>query len=282
MEKLSLKQWLTLTGSIDAGPHMTTSVVARDIISILDAYAMSPEGSSVTDPHLLNFWGFSYGTIIGQTFGSMFPDRVGRVVLDGVVDPDDYSRGKIRTWLQDTDAAFSTFFIYCSMAGPDLCSYHTGSTAQDIFDRFDSIISRLDVDYATEQQWANATLLDIALEGVKLLSFQATYAPFDSFTGLSKVLVNLEDAMEDLTEESLAPFKALVEGKDNGSDDPDGMPISFINLELETWNKKMKIREGNEFLSSAQASTLLVISVLIFIRKGCQFFDFSERCCMLR
>jgi pimeloyl-ACP methyl ester carboxylesterase len=32
----------------------------------------------------LVFWGFSYGTMLGATFASMFPDRVGRLILDGV------------------------------------------------------------------------------------------------------------------------------------------------------------------------------------------------------
>lgn len=74
---------------LDAGPHMTTATVARDLVSILDAYAKTPDGRRADgDPKLLNYWGYSYGTVIGQTFASMFPKRVGRVVVDGVVDPD--------------------------------------------------------------------------------------------------------------------------------------------------------------------------------------------------
>jgi pimeloyl-ACP methyl ester carboxylesterase len=38
----------------------------------------------------LNFWGISYGTILGLTLAGMFPDRMGRVVLDSVVNPYDY------------------------------------------------------------------------------------------------------------------------------------------------------------------------------------------------
>ncbi|MEU1620064.1 alpha/beta hydrolase [Streptomyces sp. NPDC005722] len=35
----------------------------------------------------LHFLGFSYGTYLGATYAELFPDRVGRVVLDGAVDP---------------------------------------------------------------------------------------------------------------------------------------------------------------------------------------------------
>jgi pimeloyl-ACP methyl ester carboxylesterase len=76
-------------GDNQAGPHMTTSVVVKDIISILDAFAKSKDGKKVKEPHLLNYWGISYGTYIGQTFASMFPDRVGRILLDAVLKPEE-------------------------------------------------------------------------------------------------------------------------------------------------------------------------------------------------
>ena len=35
----------------------------------------------------LNYLGFSYGTFLGSTYASLFPDNVGRMVLDGAMDP---------------------------------------------------------------------------------------------------------------------------------------------------------------------------------------------------
>ncbi|QPG95434.1 hypothetical protein C2857_000654 [Epichloe festucae Fl1] len=70
----------------------------------------------------LQYLGFSYGTLLGTTFMSMFPGRVGRMVLDGVVDADDYATGP--GGLQntaETDEIFDEFWEGCFKAGPDVC-----------------------------------------------------------------------------------------------------------------------------------------------------------------
>lgn len=41
----------------------------------------------------LQYIGISYGTVFGNTFASLFPGRVGRMVLDGVMDADDVTHG---------------------------------------------------------------------------------------------------------------------------------------------------------------------------------------------
>src|SRR4029078_1478046 len=35
----------------------------------------------------LNYAGVSYGTIIGQTYANMFPNRIRAMIIDGVLDP---------------------------------------------------------------------------------------------------------------------------------------------------------------------------------------------------
>jgi pimeloyl-ACP methyl ester carboxylesterase len=57
--------------------HMDTELVARDL-DVLRA---------VLGDAALHYMGLSYGTSIGSTYAELFPGRVGRVVLDGALDP---------------------------------------------------------------------------------------------------------------------------------------------------------------------------------------------------
>ena len=57
--------------------HMSTVEAARDI-DILRAVLGDPR---------LSYFGASYGTLLGATYADLFPDKVGRMVLDGAIDP---------------------------------------------------------------------------------------------------------------------------------------------------------------------------------------------------
>ena len=58
-------------------PHVGTPDAARDMDVI----------RSVVGDAKLNYLGKSYGTFLGATYAGLFPARVGRVVLDGAIDP---------------------------------------------------------------------------------------------------------------------------------------------------------------------------------------------------
>jgi pimeloyl-ACP methyl ester carboxylesterase len=58
-------------------PYITTENSARDI-DLLRAVLGDTE---------LHYLGYSYGTFLGATYADLFPDKVGRLVLDGAVDP---------------------------------------------------------------------------------------------------------------------------------------------------------------------------------------------------
>ncbi|WP_183099992.1 alpha/beta hydrolase [Nocardioides pelophilus] len=61
----------------DLGSHVSTIEAARDM-DVLRA---------VLGEEKLPYFGFSYGTRLGATYAELFPENVGRFVLDGAVDP---------------------------------------------------------------------------------------------------------------------------------------------------------------------------------------------------
>lgn len=73
--------------------HMSTAAVARDMIEFVDRahdLRVGRPNAAATDKPRLKYYGISYGSHLGNTIASMFPGRVGRLVVDGVVDGDDF------------------------------------------------------------------------------------------------------------------------------------------------------------------------------------------------
>lgn len=197
-------------GPNDAGPHMSTLYLVQDMLSIVDAYCSGSLSQGVQNPSLVNFWAFSYGTYVAQTFASIYPDRVGRFVIDGVVDPEDYRSGNLLKNLQFTDEAFSAYFVYCHLAGPEVCPYFTGTSAYHIFDRFRKTVDRLDVMKAEEQGWDNATAVSLALEGLKQFAHNVAYEPISAFPALAPVLLFMESASQNISMDSIQQLESLI------------------------------------------------------------------------
>jgi pimeloyl-ACP methyl ester carboxylesterase len=62
----------------------------------------------------LNYMGKSYGTYLGTLYAQFFPDKVGRVVLDGAVDPTISNFQQTLTQAVGFDQAFSSFAKDCT------------------------------------------------------------------------------------------------------------------------------------------------------------------------
>lgn len=193
----------SIGGQNQAGPHVTTATVVRDMISIVDAHAASDRGKSCENASLLNYWGFSYGTFIGQTFVSMFPHRLGRVVLDGNLNPIDWVEGTGQNLITFSDDVVSLFFVYCNAAGPDNCPFYTGTTAHDIYLRFENIVSRLNATHAYQQGWSNATAIETLLTALKFEIFEEIYQPISGFPVIAEALVAVESIVPNVTTASL-------------------------------------------------------------------------------
>jgi pimeloyl-ACP methyl ester carboxylesterase len=84
--------------------HIGTDDTARDLEAIRLA---------VGDPKL-TYFGFSYGTFIGERYLALFPTHVRAIVLDGVVNPTEGLEGLLRGQTTAMTAAIRRAFASCS------------------------------------------------------------------------------------------------------------------------------------------------------------------------
>ncbi|MGW1247906.1 alpha/beta hydrolase [Streptomyces sp. NPDC002535] len=96
-------------------PHVSTVETARDM-DILRA---------VLGDEKLTYVGASYGTFLGATYAELFPDRVGRLVLDGAMDPSLPAIDLNRDQTAGFETSFRAFAADC-VTKPD-CPLGTGS-----------------------------------------------------------------------------------------------------------------------------------------------------------
>ena len=61
----------------------------------------------------LNFLGKSYGTYLGTLFAELFPDKVGRFILDGAVDPNSNNREAVLGQAIGFESALNAFIANC-------------------------------------------------------------------------------------------------------------------------------------------------------------------------
>jgi pimeloyl-ACP methyl ester carboxylesterase len=103
--------------------HMATADVARDMDQLRQA---------VGDDKL-NYVGYSYGTYLGVTYANLFPNNFRALVVDGVLDPIQWSTGTpataglpFSTRLRSDAGAQATleeFFRLCDEAGRPACAF---------------------------------------------------------------------------------------------------------------------------------------------------------------
>lgn len=90
------------------------------------------------------YWGFSYGTTLGQTYATMYPERSRRVVIDGVANVHDAYKvlDTEQKWLTDAEKVLYGFFDECNKAGPDRCPLASfGSSADELWE---AVMSKVD------------------------------------------------------------------------------------------------------------------------------------------
>lgn len=105
------------------GKYVNTPQTAADMNVIIDALGQRD----------MLYWGLSYGSLLRQTYATMFPDRCKRVIIDGVADvfhwyeslydPDNFI---------DADNVLYGFFEECIKAGHGCPLYESGLSKDEL------------------------------------------------------------------------------------------------------------------------------------------------------
>lgn len=114
------------SGSVLA--HLSTANSARDMNAVREALGEQK----------ISYFGFSYGSELGATWATLFPDTVRAAVLDGAIDP---TVGYLQQNIQQAagfDAAFDEFLAQCSTDSS--CAFHNDGNAEDAFDELSAAI----------------------------------------------------------------------------------------------------------------------------------------------
>lgn len=91
--------------------HLDAASVARDMDVI----------RAVLGDESLHYLGYSYGTYLGAVYAELFPGKVGRMVLDGAVDPLVDDLDALATQMAGFESAYRAFLRYC--LGQSACPF---------------------------------------------------------------------------------------------------------------------------------------------------------------
>ena len=112
-------------------PHMSTMDTVRDMESLRVALGVSK----------ISFYGFSYGTYLGQVYATTFPGQVDKFVMDGVVNPTDYWYGANLKQEIGFDRNLNIFFRWIAKHPK---AYHLGTRWRAIRHEYNALLKKLD------------------------------------------------------------------------------------------------------------------------------------------
>ena len=238
--------------------HMTTAYAARDMLEILKRLGNGSSPSSRTqfndeNATKLQFIGLSYGTVLGQTFASLYPEYVSRMILDGVASASDWTGKWQMRHLIDTDAVWESFYQDCFEAKEGCPLWRsTDSRQADIEKRVSGFVESLKTRPAYTVSDGNARL--ITYRDAKLAIYWATMAPF-TFFDMAATMDGLMRGYINLTIEF--PFNKLpsaLDCADNqesraGSNSDAGTALNCADEEDIT---NSTLEEFNEYLSALE------------------------------
>jgi pimeloyl-ACP methyl ester carboxylesterase len=162
----------------------------------------------------LDYLGYSYGTYLGALYAREFPDRVGRIVLDGPVDPSLDGAAGTLSQARGFERGLDAFFTWC--AGDESCMFREyGAPAA----AYDALRARLVADPVPAEDQPGRSLGQTRFDAAVL---QLLYGGRSQWRPLDRGLT----ATEDGNSSPLLELADAYEGRDDSGRD-DGALESF-------------------------------------------------------
>lgn len=191
--------------------QVSTEDVARDMELLRQA---------VDPSRPLNYYGMSYGSYLGAVYADLFPQQVGAVAVDGVIDPSLWSTDGVKeaeATAAGTQKAVEGFIAACAKAG-NSCAYSHGQNAQQITDRLFGTLRKLrDRENDASRKNEYQEVVGFIQDGL--------YQP-SGFADMASNLVNVETAVD-----AGNPIPELP-----GGSEPENPPANVVN-ESDVQNK---------------------------------------------
>jgi pimeloyl-ACP methyl ester carboxylesterase len=132
-------------------PYISTNNSARDMDQIRQALGEEK----------ITYFGFSYGSELGGTWATMFPDTVRAAVLDGATDPTaDYVQSGLNQ-AEGFENEFSKFLERC--ATDSLCAFHNNGNPRQAFIELMQSVDARPIEVSSDRAPVNQSVLQTAV-----------------------------------------------------------------------------------------------------------------------
>lgn len=214
------------SGANSTAKYVNTVATAQDMLHYTEVLAET-KGERKDDSKLW-YYGVSYGTVLGSTFAALYPNRIGRMILDGVVDVEDYYQGKWAANLPDADAAVSSFFKYCYEGGKEKCEFWDESP-EAIEARFHAVFDDLRANPMIVDPDIGVRPSIVTITDFKDVIILFPYAPNSFFPLAGRMMAQLEQRNASLLSGLASPGSRLDDTcGDTKVDVADQEPRQFI------------------------------------------------------
>lgn len=151
-----------VTKNADIIDFVGTNSSARDIDTIRRAIGEDE----------ISYFGFSYGSELGATWATLFPDTVRAAVFDGASDPNADSLESSLQQIKGFESSLSNFLAQCS-ARPE-CAFHNDGDAEGALD---ALLDQLDENPLPSDDGRPPVNRDVAVTGIVQAMYSESFWP---------------------------------------------------------------------------------------------------------